>query len=281
MPSATMRRSRGRTSDKNAVRISMARTLSASTGRTLPTVEAKPILPRADRTIASLVPADDEMRKPEGPLGPARDRLGRVLRGRKAFLWIEGPRLGHHVGESPRDARHEISRGSIEFRLPRRELFHRGLRVLCGQEEKKHRADAVQVAGRSGFSEVLLRGPPAGRVDDGPRSRELMELLLRRSEVDQDDLPVGVEDDVLGLHVPMDDVPTMKIGQGLEQLEDVSSRGGRIGRLVPVALPEGLAFELLLDETERPEVGALVQISYDPRMTGGAQGPQDLGLNPK
>src|SRR5437867_12368533 len=57
MPSATMRRSRVRTSDKNAVRISMARTLSSSTGRTLPTFEAKPILPRAERTIVSLVPA--------------------------------------------------------------------------------------------------------------------------------------------------------------------------------------------------------------------------------
>src|SRR5439155_716503 len=95
------------------------------------------------------------------------------------------------------------------------------------------------------------------------------------------DPAVGPEHHVLGLHSPMDDVPTTKIGPGLEQLEDVSSRAGRIGRLVPVALPECLTFELLLHETERPEVGALVQISDDPRMTGGAQGPQDLGLNPK
>src|SRR5207247_9447456 len=124
---------------------------------------------------------------------------------------------------------------------------------------------AVEVARGRRLSQVLLRGSPAGRVDDGPRSRELVELLLRRSEVDQDDLPVGVEDDVLRLHVPMDDVPTMTIGQSLEQLEDVSSRGGRIGRLVPVALAECLAFELLLDETERPELGALIQISVDTR----------------
>src|SRR5439155_22375572 len=76
----------------------------------------------------ALLPEHDEMRKPEGLLGPSCDCLGHVLRGRKAFLWIEGHRLGHHVAESLRDARHEIFKGSIDFCLLSRELFHL---VLC------------------------------------------------------------------------------------------------------------------------------------------------------
>src|SRR5712691_6578136 len=60
------------------------------------------------------------------------------------------------------------------------------------------RAHAVQVARRRRLSEVLLGGPPARGVDDGTGSSELMEFLLRRTEIDQHHLSASVEDDVLG-----------------------------------------------------------------------------------
>ena len=58
MPSATIRRSRVRGSDRNAMRSSTARMLSSSTGRTRPTFEAKPTSPRGERMIVSDILAD-------------------------------------------------------------------------------------------------------------------------------------------------------------------------------------------------------------------------------
>src|SRR5205807_10493942 len=121
---------------------------------------------------------------------------------------------------------------SIQFSLPLRELFHGALRVLGRQKKEEDGAHAVQVARGRRLSEVLLRGSPARGVDDGAGSLELVEFLLRRTEVDQHDFPMGVEDDVLGLDVSMDDVPPVKVCKGLKQLQDVSSGGGCIGRLV-------------------------------------------------
>src|SRR5881409_3955380 len=129
--------------------------------------------------------------------------------------------------------------------------------------------------------QVLLRGPPTRCVDDGSGPGELVELLLRRPEVEEDDLSAGVEDDVLGLHIPVDHVPRVKVRQRLEELEDVSSGRRRVGRLVLVQLRQRLALELFLDEAERSEVGAFVHISDDPWMTRGLEGPQDLGFDPK
>src|SRR5207237_9234858 len=132
-------------------------------------------------------------------------------------------------------------------------------------------AHAVHVARRGGLSQVLLRGPPARRVDDGPGSHELVEFLLRRPEVDQDDFAVDIEDDVVRLDVPVDDVPPVQIGEGLQQLEDVSGCRVHIGRLVAVSFRQGVPLELLFDEAERAQVGPFVQIPYDPRMAGRSE----------
>src|SRR5439155_20711884 len=111
-------------------------------------------------------------------------------------------------------------------------------------KEEEDSAHAVQVARGRRLSEVLLRGSPARGVDDGAGSLELVEFLLRRTEVDQHDLSVVVVDDVLGLDVPMDDVPPMKVRKGFEQLQDVSSGGGCIGRLGSESLRQRLAVDL-------------------------------------
>src|SRR2546425_2368690 len=58
IPSATMRSSRVRGSDRKAIRSSTARMLSSSTGRTLPTFEANPTSPRGERMIVSDILAD-------------------------------------------------------------------------------------------------------------------------------------------------------------------------------------------------------------------------------
>src|SRR5207245_10162403 len=112
-------------------------------------------------------------------------------------------------------------------------------------------------------------------------SRELMELFLRRTEVDEDDLTAGVEDDVLGLHVPVDYVPRVEVRQRFEELHDVSSRRRRIGWLVLVQLRQRLAFELFLHETARSEVAADIQISDDTWMGRRAKREQDHGLGPE
>src|SRR2546426_9591419 len=98
-----------------------------------------------------------------------------------------------------------------------------------------------------------------------------MELFLRGTEVEEDALTAGVEDDVLGLQVPVDPVPRGEVWQRFEELHDVSSRRRRIGWLSLVQLRQRLAFELFLPETERSEVAAHVQISDDPRMAGRAE----------
>ena len=92
---------------------------------------------------------------------------------------------------------------------------------------------------------------------------------------------MGVEDDVLGLDVPVDDVPRVQIREGLEELKDASGRRRRIGRRIPEPFRERVAFEVFLDEAERPQVRALVDVPHDPGMSGTTQGPQDLRFNPK
>src|SRR5207249_567568 len=200
MPSATIRSSRVRGSDRYAVWISMARRLSSSTGRTFPTFEANPSRRRGERITVSaapldprvmfrevpfrvedpdlgrtseaflratlvarlvvppnlnllldpaFLPQDDKVRKARGLLRPSPDRLGHVLRGRKPSFRIEGHGPRHHVGDLRRDAGNEVVGGSEEFRLPSRELFHRGPGILAGQEEEEDRTDAVQIARRS------------------------------------------------------------------------------------------------------------------------------------
>src|SRR5213594_2228809 len=415
MPSATIRRSRVRGSDRNAMRSSTARMLSSSTGRTRPTFEAKPTSPRVERMIVSdiladtpfpsafrvilpapassatlecdrhvrpsprlvhegddipvgqllafespdlsigppavvrhrravqaaevlnpaapfpilenpgvmlrqvpfriedadlgrvpeaslrttlvaglVVPADlhlaldlallsqhDEVRKLERFPRSAGHRLRHVLGRREPFLRVErhGPR--RDIRKLLRNAGFEVAGGSEEFGFTGRELLHRSLGVFGGQEEEEDRAHAVQIARRRRLPQVLLRGPPTRCVDDGSGPGELVELLLRRPEVEEDDLSAGVEDDVLGLHIPVDHVPRVKVRQRLEELEDVSSGRRRVGRLVLVQLRQRLALELFLDEAERSEVGAFVHISDDPWMTRGLEGLQDLGFDPK
>ena len=154
------------------------------------------------------------------------------------------------------------------------------MRVLRRQEEEEDRSRAVQVARRRRLPLVLLRGAPAGRVDDrAAASRELVELLLRRPEVDQHHLPVGVEDDVLRLDVPVDDVALVKVRQRLQELEDVPPGGRFVGWLVMVSFRKGLPVQLLLDEAEGSKVCPLVDIPHDPRMAGRADRPQDVGLD--
>src|SRR6267143_1149357 len=112
----------------------------------------------------------------------------------------------HHEvrkGKGPRDARHEIARGSVQFRPALPELLHGALRVLGRQEKEEDRANAVQVARGRRLAEVLLRGPPARGVDDRAGSLELMEFLLRRSEVDQHHLSSVVLDYVHKRDFPM------------------------------------------------------------------------------
>src|SRR6266581_2781446 len=58
IPSATIRSSRVRGSDRNAIRSSTARMLSSSTGRTLPTFDANPTSPLGERMIVSDILAD-------------------------------------------------------------------------------------------------------------------------------------------------------------------------------------------------------------------------------
>src|SRR5207249_12039623 len=134
---------------------------------------------------------------------------------------------------------------------------------------------------RSVTSALLLTSAPAGPVHDGPGSPELAEFLLRRAEVAQDDLGVDTKDSVVRLAVPVDDVPPVQIGEGLQQLEDVSGCPVNIGRLVAVSFRQGVPLELLFDEAERAQVGPFVQIPYDPRMAGRGEGLQDVGFNPE
>jgi len=79
----------------------------------------------------------------------------------------------------------------------------------------------------------------------------------------------------------MDDVPPVKVGQGLEQLQDVSSGRGRVGRLISESFGQRIAIESFLDQTKRPQVVAFVHIPDDPRMARRTQGAQDIGLDPK
>src|SRR2546428_228517 len=229
----------------------------------------------------ALLSQDHEVRKLERLPGSTGHRLRHVLGRREPFLRVKrhGPR--HDIRKLLGDAGLEVAGGSEEFGFTGRELLHRSLGVFGGEEEEEDRTHAVQIARRRRLPQVLLRGPPTRCVDDGSGPGELVELLLRRPEVEEDDLSAGVEDDVLGLHIPVDHVPRVKVRQRLEELEDVSSGRRRVGRLVLVQLRQRLALELFLDEAERSEVGAFVHISDDPWMTRGLEGLQDLGFDPK
>src|SRR6266571_83111 len=160
---------------------------------------------------AALLSEHHEVRKLERLPRPSGHRLRHVLGRWEPFLRVErhGPR--HDLRKLLRDAGLQVEGGSEEFGLASRELLHRGLGIFGGEEEEEDRAHAVQVARGGCFSQVLLRGAPARCVDDGAGPGELMELLLRRTEVDEDNLSACVEDDVLGLHVAVDHVPSVQV----------------------------------------------------------------------
>ena len=101
-------------------------------------------------------------------------------------------------------------------------------------------------------SEFHGRLPPyLGCTAEGGRGSVELDVLLAQAEVGEDDVALLVEQDVLGLQVPVHDVEGVEVAQGAGDLGGVEARP----RLQEASLPLQVVEEL--EETKRREIGTV------------------------
>ena len=149
-------------------------------------------------------------------------------------------------------------------------------REAAGQHPEEEHAEGVDVAGRGGgIARDLLGGDVGGRAEHGPRLGQPA-LIADTSDPEVGDprMSLGVEQDVGGLQVAMDEAASVRVGEtGCDLGRDASCVvvGKRPARREPVfERAAGKVFE----RHERPSVGLAVLVEpADVRMRERCRGP--------